>query len=242
MPKKIISIDATTLNSFQMCEGHFYYRHILDRAESVKRDFFEKGDLIHQMLKSYYRIYRARDKWKKEYTHDDVVKMVGKYGMFYSQALSIDTDTCARIIHTFTEYANFWKGSWVPLFVEEVASKVIYEDENYIFIMVGKIDLIVEERQLPQGKLIVDHKSSERNTKLSELSNQFMCYSWMLGIMHVTINRIGLQKTLKPEEKYVRIPLCYSPDKINWWVDNTVEWIKRLISAMEKDKYLFNLT
>jgi len=141
--------------------------------------------------------------------------------------MSLPVEEVNRTQEVFAEYTSFYEyEGWEPLAVEQVASKVIYEDEETMFIYDAKPDLIVKASNVPV--LPVDHKHSQRSGEVCPLSNQFLGYCWILGVNNLCVNKIGFQKTVPIEKKFVRPILSYPESVINEWVDNTIWWLQML--------------
>ena len=92
--------------------------------------------------------------------YDEIVKQSLAVGQYHAAQMSLPIEECDTIFFQYSEYAKFYEyDSWRPLAVEEVGSKVLFEDYQYRFIYTGKVDLIAE-----QGNIIApwDHKTSMR--------------------------------------------------------------------------------
>jgi hypothetical protein len=205
-------------------------------------EYFEAGDLVHQMLRTYYNLRRYQSRWAaNNRSHNDIVEICVRVGQYFLSKMDLPIADGMYILKCFREYCYMYENdSWEILAVEQVASKILHEDSNLRIIYEGKIDLVVRTPGLP--KLVVDHKTSKRRQDASELSNQFMGYCWLLGTNNVVVNKIGLQTTLKAMDRNHRQILSYTPAVIDRWVSNTVWWIKYGLSCAMNKEFPMNFT
>lgn len=126
------------------------------------------------------------------------------------------------VLSTCEQYFEFYKNDhWVPLEVEVVKSKILYEDSIMRILWKSKLDLTVDTNQ---GIFPLDHKSMKQNRPTSKLNNQFMGQCLIMGTRNVIIDKIGLQKTLKPEEKFLRPLISYSGEQLFEWASETLPY------------------
>lgn len=254
----VISADSQILNSIQACPRKTELSFIAHLEAEEKAEALEKGSEMHNMLELHYLLKGnlfVPDKPRQIETdlneagvviprgttdHDEITKTVIECGKFYGSRGNLPMEVVAETIFQYTEYAEHYRhDGWVPLAVEEVGSKVIYEDEMYKFVYNFKIDLIAE-----RGNTIVpfDHKTSKRRSSLSSMSNQFMGYAWGLDKQHVIVNRIGFQKTLPREQRFERPMLSYTPGRLEQWRRNTIYWFFEIAKHLSSNYWPLNLT
>jgi hypothetical protein len=133
------------------------------------------------------------------------------------------------------------------LAVEQAFAYVLYEDDVVRIIITGKIDLLVNKPGLGSGSdyksLPIDHKTFRRDFPVLRLSNQFMNYCFATKSNFLLVNRIGLQKTLTPEQRFKRIPLSYDPIMLEEWKQNVVNIIlQQYLACVTEDAWPMNLT
>jgi hypothetical protein len=248
MPQEIISVDSQILNSIQACARKTQYSFVYDFAPYEKAEPLEKGDLMHKMLLVYYTIkgnINSNVEEMKEITGvgiklDSPLLAGRQAGLYYATQMNIPAETAEEVMYQFGEYVNYYShDDWRPLAVEEVGSRVLYEDDNIKIIYNFKIDLVAEK-----GNVIAwfDHKTGSRREEPSSMSNQFIGYSYGLGLTHGIVNKIGFQKTLKPAERFQRYVMNYSNARIDEWIDNSVLWIKRLKENLKSNNWEMDLT
>lgn len=263
MTQRILSIDSQILNSIQNCARKTELNFIKNLRPQTKAEPLEAGSLMHQMLEIYYSIKGRcvaedadwlddlitvgvlnlngipQSSWE-HWDHKQTVSLCTSAGNYYASKLSLSAETSEEIIYQFQQYAEFYQyDAWHPLAVEEVGSKVIYEDESIKIIYTFKIDLVAEK-----GTLIApwDHKTSRRREEPSSLSNQFIGYCYALGLNHIVINKIGFQKSLSQKERFQRYVLNVSQNRIVEWLDNTIFWAKKLAWNLDQGYFEQNLT
>lgn len=255
MSQKILSIDATILNTFQSCARKAKYSFIDNLRLPEKEEALERGDLIHKMLEVYYSLQLKNfdfntEVWKEilqsgikapiNRAHETIKEFAVSVGRYFSTKMELQTEDIEESIFQFKEYCNYYQhDSWNPLAVEEVGSKILYEDQLYKFIYNFKIDLVAE-----QGKIIApfDHKTSRRRQEPSSLSNQFIGYCYGLGMNNIVINKIGFQKTLSPQQRFNRFILTIDDERIKEWIDNTIFWCVEILRARDNEQWPMNLT
>ena len=132
-------------------------------------------------------------------------------------------------LQTCDEYAKFWQSDfWVTLDVETVRSKILYEDDEIRILFKSKLDWIVDTNN---GIFPADHKTMKQNKDTLSINNQFMGQCLQLNTRNVFINKVGLQKTLKPEDKFKRVSVSYSAARLLEWQSYVLPyWVKQLVA------------
>lgn len=254
--QKVISVDSQILSSIQSCALKTKYAFVDHLTGLSKAEPLERGDLLHKMLEIYYGLSAkilstASEMWEflpltpESILHESIPKpdsihFAVKAGKQYAVKLSLPDEEVQEVIFHFIEYCKHYvHDSWHPLAVEGVGSRVLFESPEIKIIYTVKIDMIAE-----QGNLIMpwDHKSSRRRSDPRSLSNQFMGYCWTLDMLHIMVNKIGFQKSLKPQERFQREIITYSRPRLEEWRLNSIWWIKRLLFAIETNEWPMTLT
>jgi len=239
---KIIEIDSQILNSIQNCALKHEFQFIQNLAPGTKAAPLEKGSLLHSVLELYDGLTGncfnlESDTWlalqgqefydefigKLARDRQDIINFCLTAGNFFASKMEIDSETAANVLFQFKEYCEYYKNDpWSTLAVEEVGSKVLFENSEIKIIYTGKIDRFVEQGNI---RAPMDHKSSERRGDVSSMSNQFIGYCFLLGCNQIIIDKIGFQKTLKPSERFQRFVLTIDDGRIAEWADNTIQTI-----------------
>jgi len=136
---------------------------------------------------------------------------------------------------TCEQYNEFYRNdSWVPLEVEVVKSKIIYEDEDVKVLWKAKLDWVVDTSD---GIRAADHKTMKQNRSGTSLNNQFMGQNTVMDTQSMIVNKIGFQKTLKPEEKFKRELMNYDLDRLAEWRTVTVPYYAKLMLMYNESGY-----
>jgi hypothetical protein len=140
------------------------------------------------------------------------------------------------VLETCEQYFDLYQvDSWVPLFVEEVKRKLLYEDDDIRILWKAKLDLGVDTNN---GIYPVDHKTMQQNRSQLSLNNQFIGQCLLMESRTVIINKIGFQISLKPAEKFTRAVISYSADRLLEWQSEILPyWANLLVSYQETGYY-----
>lgn len=136
------------------------------------------------------------------------------------------------VIETLEQYLDYYKNDyWVPLEVETVKGKILYEDSEIRILWKAKLDWVADTNQ---GIYPVDHKTMKQNRPTISLNNQFMGQSLLMGTQGVVINKIGFQKTLAPKDKFIRPMVTFSTARqLEWQSEILPFWAKKLVMYAE---------
>lgn len=130
-------------------------------------------------------------------------------------------------LNTCSEYAAHYRNDhWLPLEVEVVKGEVLYEDDEVRILWKAKLDLVADTNQ---GIFPVDHKTMKQRRDTISMNNQFMGQCLLMKSNKVFINKIGFQASLKPEEKFLRVPVHYSPSRLMEWQSETLPYYAKLL-------------
>jgi len=139
-------------------------------------------------------------------------------------------------LQTCDEYhKHYLSDFWVTLDVETVRSKVLYEDDEIRILWKAKLDWIVDTNN---GIFPTDHKTMKQNRDSLSINNQFMGQCRVMDTRKVFINKVGLQKTLKPVDKFKREVVTYSAARLMEWQSYVLPyWCKQLIAYDAQGHY-----
>ena len=210
MSKQVIVLDSTILNNLQSCA----YKTLLRQESNLERigpgsSTLETGTLMHKFQEKYNlaRFNRLPRTECVTYALDNVTPEI-----LESQGYKeLDIRDFEIIREKFIDYTKNdpkhreWIVANKP---EEKVVKVLFEDEFIKVVWVSLIDVQIKARD---GSVIpVDYKTEKRRSDPDKKSNQFIGYCWAKGVNHMLVAKIGLQKSLPPEEKYRIYPIDYT--------------------------------
>lgn len=136
------------------------------------------------------------------------------------------------VLTTYEQYLEFWRNDfWVPLEAEVVKSRILYEDDEIRVLWKAKLDWIVDTNV---AILPADHKTMKANRDSITLNNQFMGQCHVMETRQMIVNKIGFQKTLPANEKFIREMMNFSSDRLIEWSSEILPyWCKMMLMWQE---------
>jgi len=245
-PRKNVIFDATLLSSFMGCErlADYQFNHNLTPITGHGKSL-ELGILFHKMIE-HYNLAR-RDGLRRE---DAALKGQDAGAKFiagdendpenYPGIHNANDEEVSHLLDTFDQYVNFYRNDHHTVIdVERVHSKQIYEDDEVRILWKAKVDVRIDT---VDGIISKDYKTAGRRAKTSSLNTQFMGHCIILGTPYMIVDKVGLQKTLKPEEKFERIHMNYSRDRLVEQIQIIAHWAYRYIEYIERGYPVPNYT
>lgn len=254
--KKNIVLDATMLSTIMGCGRltDFRFNHNLQSLNG-KSNSLEVGNIVHKYLETYYR--NVINGFPKSESHASGLVAAETYARGCPQCVA---RTCEKhptfeyqgvrntpyepskpyevgwkwVLETCEQYHQYYRNDyWVPLEVEKVKGEVLYEDDEIRILWKAKFDLTADSNQ---GIYPIDHKTMKQRRDTLSLNNQFIGQCILQRSRAVIINKIGFQKTLKPEEKFERAMVSYSAKRLIEWQSTILPyWAYKLIDFTEND-------
>lgn len=233
IPKKNVILDATTFSTLMSCaclmDLRFNHNFVSIGGKSVS---LEMGSIVHAALENYYKsIIGGMPKGQ-------CVGFALTAGQAYAASEEVRNckpEDIELALKTTEEYLDFYKNDfWIPLEVECVKGAVIYEDDEIRILWKAKYDWIVDTTQLITS---VDHKTMKQRRDTLTLNNQFMGQCLLLGVRSMFVNKIGFQKSLKPEEKFTRLMINYTADQLTEWQSTIVPYYAKLMLMYQESEY-----
>lgn len=247
--KKVnIILDMSKFDLFLACHFRYYIRYILEKASTAKKnESLDRGSLIHEGMDRYYSLLAQGIKFQDR-VHEASQRM--KAFAAHPDNSDLEPEEVDYLVNVFQQNVEYWRFEDEHLdilLVEQPFAFVLFEDDYVRIIISGKIDLLVNipavGGRAGYTNLPIDHKTFSRSFETHRLTNQFQCYASAVNSNYLLVNKIGLQKTLKPEEKFLRVPLSYDPFLLQDWKDNTLGIIQdEYLSCLATGKWRQDFT
>lgn len=238
MAKVNIVMDASQYDLFRLCEARFDMRYNHNRTPATKSPQLDRGTLVHVGNEVYYEAI------SQGIHYDEAVPAaLSKIKEAGVCASDLEPEVIARIVDVMEEYYDYWRIEDQNLRIHAVEQPflyLLYEDEEVRFHLAGKIDLLYSDNKY--NNVPMDHKSYDRDSEVLRMSNQFKNYVTAVGANYLFVNRIGFQKTLKPHEKFKRVPLSYDKLVLDGWRENVIKVMFHYLRCASEDSWPMNET
>lgn len=150
---------------------------------------------------------------------------------FQAAQFPLEPQEIQQIKDRFFLYAVTWQtktGDIIPLDADSVEvgfSEVIYEDDDYLFILEGKIDVV---GTIQRQKVILDHKWQDRARRLYKQSIQFKNYCLVTDVDTMVINYIRMAEKVD-QDTFVRDISSFSRLDLRSWKTELINIFHRII-------------
>jgi hypothetical protein len=242
--RKNIIFDSTILNNLQLCAQKIYLAHELNlHPIGPNPHYLDEGDLLHRMLEFYNLVLRDTG---TEVLYDNekfvqLQKAVSEFGQFISTTLDLQPVEASEVIYQFNEFTKFTRMDGVKILEAERPFMVeLYKDEDLGVYYTGKIDRYTDTPNY--GHVPRDYKSGGQRKVPSTLSNQFTGYAFSTNSDIIIVDKVGFQKTLKPQDRFNEHPLYYNAYKKEEWKQDTIWWAKQYAFYLETNTWPRNRT
>lgn len=242
--KANIVLDASKIDLFETCPKRYDIRHNRNKGLPIihKAKALDLGSIVHSGMEVYYKALQQGIPYKDRL--DGALMKIREISSNPNESNS-DPEEVNHLLSVVEASLDYWRAEdencLEVLNIEEPFAYILYEDEYVRIIITGKIDLLVNfhgiGRNASYDNLVIDHKSFSRNGPVYRKTNQFINYANAAGTNYLVVNRIGLPKSLKPEEKFKRLPLSYDPIYIQSWKDNLTKMISNEYLNCVADNY-----
>lgn len=237
MSKPNIVMDISQFDTFRMCEEKYNYRYLLNKHPLNSAKPLDRGTLVHLACELYYEDLKNGVMYQDAVTH--ALGAVRTAGI----DTELEVDEILRVIDVMEEYFDHWRVADQNLRIKEVEKSILYllhEAEDWRFYLSGKIDLVFDDNNYTNCPM--DHKSYDRTYTTTRMSNQFKNYVNALNSNFLFVNKIGFQKTLKPHEKFTRVPLSFDHVYLEQWKQNVIKVIDHYVSCLADGYWPMNET
>jgi len=225
--KKTLVLNSHSLSYYQKCPSLFKFTNIRKITPREEKRPFERGTVISRMMEEYYRAKRSN-----ELTKSKIFSIVQE--ILYNSSLEEEDKNLIEM-----RFFNYWKfyqnENWIVIAVEKEAafSKVLYEDDDYLFIYEGTPDLVAEISPRERRRFCCDHKHQSRKTDIYVFNNQVLGYCWGTNCNLFTYNIFSVIESGKPSDWFRRPTNSFNPAIIQNWVDTTIRWYFKIVNDTE---------
>src|SRR3990167_2025605 len=235
--KPIIVFDATELDNFDSCTFKWHAFHHRRIYPKQTKSFFESGSLLHYILEHYYK-----QKMITPSVDGGSIEEIIEKGRIKSLDYRMDLEEVGQIIFQFREYVRYYENeNIIPIAVEEPFLIELFEDEDIKVLISGKPDLIFKYSHTGD-KIVMDHKKVTREFPYSPLRNQFNLYATAMQTDTVIVNKVGFQKTKKPNERFLRAAFVYNPESLAEWRQDVINTARKMLLYEQAEHYPRNRT
>ncbi|SRR6266545_3020446 len=241
-----IVLDASKIDLFETCPKRYHFRHNFNKTLPIihKAKALDLGGLAHEGLAVYFN-----ELAKGVHYNDRMQSCLMKIREISSdpEESNSEPEEVETLLSAVEQSCDYWRSedenSLEILAVEQPFAYELFSDDTVRIILSGKIDLLVNfsgiGRQASYERLPIDHKTYSRDSTLLRKSNQFINYCSAVESNYLIVNRIGLQKSLRAEEKFKRLPLSYDPTYMSDWKKNLTDMlVNEYLTAVATDKWV----
>ena len=229
--KFTLIIDSTQLASFFDCPEQWnlgHQEHLVKNEQNVKA--MNMGSFGHTMLERYYK-YRASGK-------DQTEGMEYAISAIPDQRLSLQAEDVVLLKDKITSYIyTYTNNDFIPESPESVElgfSYPLYEDENRLYILEGKLDHYQHTPSLGTYngmRSIMDHKFQMKRHDLYQKRLQFRNYALATNSNLLVVNYISMTKKTD-ETTFRRQTVAFSALELQIWKRRLIEMFKKMESAI----------
>lgn len=229
MSKTNIVFSASSFNLWEWCECKYNYAHLLRKTlpPDQKPLPLDRGTLGHIGMEVYFNAL-GKGIHFNDRIHSSLlkIKQVASDPAQSNLDIKEELPVLLSAFEQSCELFRFEDEHFEILAVETPFDYILFEDDYIRIIISGKVDLLVNKPsiggEVAYTNLPYDHKFVARDFPVDRTDNQFINYAAVTGSNYLIVNKVGMQKTLKPEEKFKRIPLSFDPLFIQQWKDNVI--------------------
>jgi len=230
----ILRLDSHMLSDFQRCKELGNLAHIQGWKTQEVKQGMTRGTRWHRLME-----FRAEFKNKRISWNEVITQSIG-----YLAADGVSMEEIAFFIGKLSQYQVKWEeeeNNYEFIDNEVGFSKILYENDEVLFIYEGKIDALLKI----SGKLTVgDHKTqhpgfSSHRYDLPGYSNQFMGYCWAAKTSNVMIDYTSWSdpKNKISDRTFRREFHPLDPQLIKRWKESTIRSYWDTLIAIRSNEF-----
>lgn len=257
MPKQTLILDSSQISTFLECDERWRLAYEESITSSNARDeAMTAGTLGHKMQEIYYTAIGkglgqaqaarealsfnpdeadAADKHQYPLSEEMRAKVKARFNDYLMTYAARDYTPLCKWIPTIeigTHGFPIDNKEVVPL-VEQGFSYGLFNTNEYLFVLEGRIDFIGETN----GTTVwMDHKWQFRERELYKKSIQFRNYALVTGLSLGVINYIRLHQKIS-EKTFVRQVISFSPHERAYWKQELTEIFVRIAKTMKSRNF-----
>lgn len=243
--KKVIALSSSQIAVFHQCPQKWNYLCAQELGPPIPftKPAPDKGTVIHAVLEKYYRLRftdvgaamkSISDKWEFEPSTDP--KKESPVEAWNRR--TPEEQTFLRSLMLQYAAVKSITGDFTPLTQESVElgfSSIIYEDDDWIFALEGRIDLLAADSQISERRKMVDHKAQVKAERLYLRRPQFQTYCLASKTSTLIVNYIRLHKEMQ-SRTFERDAITFSKSDMDYWRDYLVRAVFGKIARWEIEK------
>lgn len=220
--KQIVAIDASTLDTWGMCNKKYELQFIKNLTTPYKNRNLDLGGMIHLMLKNYYTLKRD----SQETSFDFRAAVESSVNIAYTTDSDLPAHEIEEAIYVFRGYCEKYEHeNWIIHEVEKSFAVTLFDSESLQIIGQGIADIIGSTESL--GMFIADHKKRSRREEENSLNNQRYMYTYALKIPNFYTNKLVF---IKDPDRYTRQLNTYSLEQHEEWLEEVVMAVKQILA------------
>lgn len=226
--KFTLILDSTQIQAFSECPQMWQlaYREHLVPIGTGEKEAMNAGTYGHSMLDIYYKS-RAAGR-----SLDDSLDLSNSYNPDDPEPFALSQDLRYLVRARFRDHVFKYRNNDIlphsPESVEVGFSEPIYEDDENLFVLEGRFDIL---GSLQGVNLVLDHKFQMRQRNLYKKSIQFRNYNLVSGYQTLMINYIRLTKKVD-DSTFVREAISFQPAETRWWRTELIKYFFAIKSEL----------
>lgn len=217
--KRIITLNSTAIVIYLECPKKYDFAVIQSLArKGFKSEAMGKGEIFHHLICRYWAL-------KLEKHPKPFIAITEELRAMKANFSYIPEEDLEALRQRFFAYSIFWESDPAkPLVIEgklamEIGFSVkIFESDEYIFILEGRLDRIATQQGID---FLLDHKTQSRKSDYHWRRPQFLNYILGAQLSGMNINKlmvdyIGLQQTIN-KDTFRRDMFSYTQSAIKEW-------------------------